>query len=80
MELPVLHKHGWSISALGREFELNWRTVKREVESQVPAITRNAPRVEQRQLFNPSTGNASARRGARMVGLRLLLGLFSDPG
>jgi transposase len=33
MELRVLHQHGWSISALAREFGLNWRTVKREVES-----------------------------------------------
>ena len=36
MELHVLHKHGWSISALAREFGLNWRTVKREVESPAP--------------------------------------------
>ena len=36
MELHVLHKHGWSISALAREFGLNWRTVKREVESPGP--------------------------------------------
>ncbi len=27
MELHVLHKHGWSISALAREFGLNWRTI-----------------------------------------------------
>ncbi len=36
MELHVLHTHGWSISALAREFGLNWRTVKREVESVEP--------------------------------------------
>jgi transposase len=36
MELHVLHQHGWSISALAREFDLNWRTVKREVESATP--------------------------------------------
>ena len=30
MELHALHKHGWTISALAREFGLNWRTVKRE--------------------------------------------------
>ena len=29
MTLKVLHQHGWSISAMGREFGLNWRTVKR---------------------------------------------------
>jgi transposase len=36
MELHVLHRHGWSISALAREFDLNWRTVKREVTSPGP--------------------------------------------
>lgn len=36
MELHVLHQHGWSISALAREFGLNWRTVKREVTSPAP--------------------------------------------
>lgn len=36
MELHVLHQHGWSISALAREFGLNWRTVKREVTSPTP--------------------------------------------
>ena len=36
MELHVLHKHGWSISALAREFGLNWRTVKREIASPAP--------------------------------------------
>jgi transposase len=36
MELHALHKHGWMISALAREFGLNWRTVKRELESREP--------------------------------------------
>jgi transposase len=36
MELHALHKHGWTISALAREFGLNWRTVKRELESGAP--------------------------------------------
>lgn len=36
MELHALHKHGWTISALAREFGLNWRTVKRELESKEP--------------------------------------------
>jgi transposase len=36
MELKVLHQHGWSISQLAREFDLNWRTVKREVTSDGP--------------------------------------------
>jgi len=36
MSLRVLRSHGWSITALAREFGLNWRTVKREVESEEP--------------------------------------------
>jgi transposase len=36
MDLHVLYKHGWSVSALAREFELNWRTVKRELASPGP--------------------------------------------
>jgi lambda repressor-like predicted transcriptional regulator len=29
MDLRVLHRHGWSISALARESHLNRRTVER---------------------------------------------------
>ena len=36
MELKVLYDHGWSITALSREYGLNWRTVKREVMSEEP--------------------------------------------
>lgn len=36
MELKALYQHGWSISALAREFGLNRRTVKRELESDSP--------------------------------------------
>src|SRR5687767_4789449 len=36
MELRVLYQHGWSVAALAREFGLNWRTVKRELESDRP--------------------------------------------
>ena len=36
MSLRVLRSHGWNITALPREFGLNWRTVKREVESGEP--------------------------------------------
>lgn len=38
MSLKVLRAHGWSISAPAREFGLNWRTVKREVESPLPRV------------------------------------------
>jgi hypothetical protein len=31
IELKVLHQHGWSISQIAREFDLNWRTVKSEM-------------------------------------------------
>lgn len=36
MSLRVLRSHGWSITALAREFGLNWRTVKRAAESEEP--------------------------------------------
>lgn len=36
MSLRVLRAHGWSLSALAREFHLNWRAVKREVEAEEP--------------------------------------------
>lgn len=36
MELRVLHQHGWTVAALAREFGLNWRTVKRELNSDRP--------------------------------------------
>lgn len=37
MELRALHRHGWSIAALAREFNLNRRTVARYVSSDEPA-------------------------------------------
>lgn len=36
MELHVLHRHGWSIAALAREFGLNWRTAKRYATAGAP--------------------------------------------
>jgi transposase len=42
MSLKVLRSHGWSVSALAREFGLNWRTVKRELDS--PSPRRYGPR------------------------------------
>lgn len=36
MELHALHRHGWSLSALAREFGLNRRTVTREVVAEGP--------------------------------------------
>jgi transposase len=37
MELRALHRHGWSIAALAREFNINRRTVARYVGSDEPA-------------------------------------------
>jgi transposase len=36
MEMHVLHHHGWSVSALAREFGLNRRTVRRELDAEEP--------------------------------------------
>jgi transposase len=46
--LRVLHQHGWSISALAREFGLSRNTVKRELES--PEPRRYPVRVKQTAL------------------------------
>ncbi len=48
MELKALYQHGWSISALAREFGLNRRTVKRELKSNSPR--HYSPRVKPTQL------------------------------
>jgi hypothetical protein len=36
MELHVLHQHGWTVSALARHFEINRRTVNRQLEAERP--------------------------------------------
>ena len=36
MDLRALRRHGWSISALAREFHLNRRTVRRELAAGAP--------------------------------------------
>jgi transposase len=36
MELHVLHRHGWSIAALAREFGLDWRTARRYATASAP--------------------------------------------
>ena len=43
--LKVLHQHGWSISAMAREFDLNWRTVKRHLVSDSPPIYGPRPKL-----------------------------------
>ncbi|MGH2807191.1 MAG: hypothetical protein ACRDKT_07935, partial [Actinomycetota bacterium] len=37
MELRALHRHGWSIAALAREFNINRRTVARYVSADQPS-------------------------------------------
>lgn len=36
MDLHVLHQHGWSVSALARHFNLNRRTVRRQLAAERP--------------------------------------------
>jgi transposase len=48
MELHVLHRHGWSITALAREFGLNWRTARKYATADVPP--RYRPRVRPAEL------------------------------
>lgn len=48
MELHVLHRHGWSIAALAREFGLNWRTAKRYATADAPP--RYRPRIRPAEL------------------------------
>jgi transposase len=59
MELHVLHQHGWSLSALAREFGLNWRTVKREVTS--PAPRRYSERAQPTALTEPQLRHVERR-------------------
>ena len=48
MELHVLHRHGWTIAALAREFGLNWRTAKRYATAGEPP--RYRPRLRPAEL------------------------------
>ena len=59
MELHVLHRHGWSIAALAREFGLNWRTARRYASADgaaaIPA-TDQAGRADRRPSSPTSSG------------------------
>ena len=48
MELHVLHRHGWSIAALAREFGLDWRTAHRYATAPGPLTYR--PRARPAEL------------------------------
>jgi transposase len=67
MELHVLHRHGWSLSALAREFGLNRRTVKREVEADGPR--RYPERAKPTTLTEPQLAHVE-RRLTVCAGLR----------
>jgi transposase len=48
MELHVLHRHGWSVAALAREFGLNWRTARKYATASEPP--RYRPRLRPAEL------------------------------
>ena len=54
MELHALHRHGWSIADLAREFGLNWRTAKKYATRAEPP--RYRPRVRPAELTAAQTG------------------------
>jgi hypothetical protein len=86
MELHVLHEHGWSISALARHFNLNRRTVRKELDADRPrGYPQRAPRhpfteaqlthIQRRLLVCPvlhTTGCAMSR--APNTGTRAAIG------
>lgn len=58
MDLRALRRHGWSISALAREFHLNRRTVTRELEAVEPR--RYSRRLPQHPLTPAQLAHGSA--------------------
>ncbi len=62
MELHVLHRHGWSIAALAREFGLNWRTAKRYASASEPP--RYRPRVRPAELSAAQLAHIERRLAA----------------
>jgi len=75
MSLRVLRSHGWSITTLAREYGLNWRTVKRAVESEEPrrylgrAVTIQVPGgMQGAGRFRGQRRSRSASRGRRRKG------------
>ncbi len=67
MELHVLHRHGWSIAALAREFGLDWRTAKRYADREGH---RDTGHERDRPSFRPprSPTSSAAWRPARTSG------------
>jgi transposase len=67
MDLRALRRHGWSVSALAREFHLNRRTVNRELAAEVP---RRYPPRAPRHPFTPAQLAHIERRLAVCPALR----------
>jgi transposase len=62
MELHVLHRHGWSIAALAREFGLDWRTARRYATAEAPP--RYRPRVRPAELTAAGLAHVERRLAA----------------
>ena len=62
MELHVLHRHGWSIAALAREFGLNWRTARRYATAGAPP--RYRPRTRPAELTAAGLAHVERRLAA----------------
>jgi transposase len=62
MELHVLHRHGWSIAALAREFGLNWRTARRYATA--PAPPTYHPRARPAELTSSQLAHVERRLAA----------------
>jgi transposase len=62
MELHVLHRHGWSIAALAREFGLDWRTARRYATAAAPPTYR--PRARPTDLTPAQLAHVERRLAA----------------
>jgi transposase len=62
MELHVLHRHGWSIAALAREFGLDWRTARRYATADVAPTYR--PRARPTDLTPAQLAHVERRLAA----------------
>ena len=62
MELHTLHRHGWSIAALAREFGLDWRTARRYATADGPP--RYRPRVRPAELTAAGLAHVERRLAA----------------
>jgi hypothetical protein len=60
MELHALHRHGWSIAALAREFGLNWRTARRSTRTKG---AESSATLKCREQYRQMVSQASRRPG-----------------